>query len=146
MLAFLKKKTLKLKETTKTHKSRSIGINGVVIDLLKNLNQKCISGPVLSLDEMNCKDPSHLARTFYSDCMNAGVRPIKFHDLRHTFATQLVRNGGTIHEVANILGHTTTNMTERYAHFSDEHAAQAAQKVSFTPEESGAKIIPLRAV
>ena len=139
-------KTLKVKETTKTHKARSIGINDALLDLLKRLNRDCISGSVLKIEDLGCKDPSHLARTFYADCKGAGVRLIKFHDLRHTFATQLVRNGGTIHEAANILGHSTTNMTERYAHFGDEHAVQAARKVSFTAEETGAKIIPLRAV
>lgn len=40
------------------------------------------------------------------------------HLLRHTFATVYYENGGDIHNLMDILGHTTVNMTEKYMHLS----------------------------
>ena len=59
--------------------------------------------------------------------------------------TQLVRKSGDIHAVANVMGHKTATMTERYAHFGTDHAVQIAKMISFDAEDD-CKIIPLRAV
>jgi site-specific recombinase XerD len=41
---------------------------------------------------------------------------IRFHGLRHTFATRLVRAGADIITVQRLLGHAEISMTARYAH------------------------------
>jgi integrase len=41
---------------------------------------------------------------------------IVFHDLRHTFASNWVMNGGDLFKLQKILGHGTVQMTQRYAH------------------------------
>jgi site-specific recombinase XerD len=43
------------------------------------------------------------------------------HVLRHTFASHFVMNGGDILSLQKILGHSTINMTMRYAHLSSHH-------------------------
>ena len=48
----------------------------------------------------------------------SGVGEIRFHDLRHTCASTLVRNGRTLIEVGRLLGHSSTQMTERYSHLA----------------------------
>jgi len=55
---------------------------------------------------------------FLKDMKEAGVRKIRFHDLRHTFASHFVMNGGNIFELQAILGHSDIKMTQRYAHLS----------------------------
>ena len=52
-------------------------------------------------------------------------KPLAFHDLRHTFASQFVMNGGSIFDLQKILGHTDIKMTMRYSHFSPEHLQSA---------------------
>ncbi|MEI9979382.1 MAG: site-specific integrase [Edaphobacter sp.] len=55
----------------------------------------------------------------------AGInRHVRFHDLRHTFATLLVMNGTSLQLIANQLGHSGTRIAEKhYAHFSPSYVA-----------------------
>jgi integrase len=48
----------------------------------------------------------------------AGVRDVKWHALRHTFASLLAQAGVPLFTIQKFLGHSTVMMTERYAHFS----------------------------
>ena len=76
---------------------------------------------------------------------NGFVR-FRFHDLRHLFAVQYLRNGGSIYALQGILGHTSIQTTEMYlAHLTPEQQNEArlgeAQKLSqpqrsVTPEGS----------
>jgi integrase len=45
---------------------------------------------------------------------------IRFHDLRHTFASHWVMRGGDIFKLQKILGHQSVQMTMRYAHLAPE--------------------------
>ena len=45
----------------------------------------------------------------------AEIKDFRFHDLRHTFASWYMMNGGDLYELAKILGHSNIKMTERYA-------------------------------
>jgi len=53
----------------------------------------------------------------------AGIEDFRFHDLRHTFASWYMMNGGDLYALANILGHRNIKMTERYAKLGKEHIA-----------------------
>jgi integrase len=48
----------------------------------------------------------------------AGIEHVRFHDLRHTAASEMLRRGMMIRDVQYVLGHSTIRMTERYAHFA----------------------------
>jgi integrase len=48
----------------------------------------------------------------------AGIGECRFHDLRHTAASNLVRAGRSLFEVGTLLGHSSTNMTARYSHLA----------------------------
>lgn len=51
----------------------------------------------------------------------AVIEEFRFHDLRHTFASWYMMNGGDLYELAKILGHANIKMTERYAKLSRQH-------------------------
>ena len=56
-----------------------------------------------------------------------GLRPTRLHDLRHTYATELLRLGEPLHVVAHRLGHRDAMVTATiYAHVSDQQAETAS--------------------
>ena len=57
-----------------------------------------------------------------------GLRPIRFHDLRHTFATLALQNGVDIKTVSSMLGHYSAGFTlDTYAHVTTDAQLKAAQ-------------------
>ena len=63
------------------------------------------------------------------------TRHVRFHDLRHTFASHLVMKGVDLRTVANLMGHRDIKMTMRYAHLAPEHL-QAAVDILEVRSES----------
>jgi len=51
------------------------------------------------------------------------IKDFRFHDLRRTFPSWYMINGGDLYELAKILGHTNIEMTERYAKLEHQYIA-----------------------
>ena len=79
--------------------------------------------------------------SFKATLRMAGIEAFRFHDLRHTFASWYMMNGGDLYELAKILGHTNIRMTERYAKLAKKHISktgQTAQEMWRMMESKGA--------
>jgi integrase len=62
-------------------------------------------------------NPNNVQRSFYQLLAAAGVPRIRLHDLRHTHATWLLKDGQPVKVVSERLGHTKTSITlDTYAH------------------------------
>ena len=58
----------------------------------------------------------------------AGLPRIRFHDLRHTFATMALQNGVDVKTVSSMLGHYSAGFTlDTYAHVTTDAQLKAAQ-------------------
>jgi integrase len=66
----------------------------------------------------NPLDGSKVTRRFKDACRAAGVRPVRFHDLRHTFATRLAASGQPLRAIQEFLGHADAKTTQVYAHYA----------------------------
>jgi integrase len=61
-------------------------------------------------------DGSALYRRYLEIQKAAGVRALRFHDLRHTFGTQAIASGAHVNDVKEWMGHRHLSTTMRYVH------------------------------
>ena len=79
--------------------------------------------------------PTHLFRKLSEQ---AGLEPIRLHDLRHLHATELLRLGIPLHVVAHRLGHRDAMVTATiYAHVTDEQIETASERFAFAMNANG---------
>jgi integrase len=73
----------------------------------------------------------------------AGIAPCTIHDLRHTFASWYLQDGGTIEELSGLLGHSSILVTQRYAHLAPDRWSKIRERMSGKgPRGTGAPVSP----
>ncbi len=70
-----------------------------------------------------------IKKSFRLTVQKAGIRDFRFHDLRHTFASHLVMKGVSLYVVQRLLGHSTMDMTQRYAHLEPKQFKDAIDRL-----------------
>jgi integrase len=66
----------------------------------------------------------------------AGLKDVRIHDLRHTFASTAVAAGQGLPMIGRLLGHTQVQTTARYAHLAAEPVRNAADLVATSLRQS----------
>jgi integrase len=123
---------------TKSKKARRIPINSKLRKLL--LEQKLKSGgnenAFLNSEGNPYKRHDSMKGAFERACKRANISGLRFHDLRHTAATRMIESDVHIEKVSKILGHSTIQMTMRYAHPEDSLKEAVETLVNFTQDRS----------
>lgn len=70
---------------------------------------------------------TNIKKSFLAALKKCGIINFRFHDLRHTFASQLVMSGIDLNTVRELMGHRDIKMTLRYAHLSPDHKRKAVE-------------------
>jgi site-specific recombinase XerD len=68
---------------------------------------------------------ANVRRSFETAVRKSGIEDFRFHDLRHTFASNLVMEGVDIMTVKDLMGHKDLTMTLRYSHLAPNHKMRA---------------------
>jgi len=77
------------------------------------------------------KCPERISPTTWANaCKRSGVPWLRFHDLRHTWASWHAQAGTPLSVLQELGGWHSPQMVQRYAHLSPEHLAAAAEKVT----------------
>ena len=63
-------------------------------------------------------------------CKITGYSDLHFHDLRHTFCSNLILSGASLKEVKEMIGHSDIAMTDRYSHLTSEHKLHRQKKLA----------------
>jgi integrase len=59
----------------------------------------------------------------------AGLKDVRLHDLRHTYASTGVSGGASLSVIGALLGHNRAETTRRYAHLSDDPIREASERI-----------------
>lgn len=102
---------------TKNGERRDIPMNETV--------RAALNGIQRNGDHVFCHEDNKLRRSFDAVVKNSGIEDFRFHDLRHTFASNLVMEGVDIMAVKELLGHKKLDMTLRYAHLAPNYKTKA---------------------
>ncbi|MCP4632157.1 MAG: site-specific integrase [candidate division Zixibacteria bacterium] len=108
--------------------------------LNKTLEEHRLFVPQSEFDLVFCRDDgkplcphSLVKRKFFPTLTRAGLRRIRFHDLRHTYASLLIAQGENIKFIQNQLGHSSAMTTlDRYGHLMPNAHNEAAEKLDQT--------------
>jgi integrase len=133
-------KEARVKERTKTKKIRRVPINASLAEVLIELKNR---GTPFVAEGF---DYHHASRVLRQVAKAADVKPIRFHDLRHSFASNFVMRGGSIYKLQRLLGHSSIQMTERYSHLSPDHLADATAMLDFGTRQTRVVVSLSRAV
>lgn len=107
---------------SKSGKSREVPMIPALVNSFRNLPNK--KGKVFNI-KIEC-----LRKRFNKLLKAVGITNFRWHDLRHTMASQFVMNNGDLSTLRGILGHSSMNLTLRYAHLAPDHVRKEMQVIS----------------
>lgn len=65
-------------------------------------------------------DPSKVRKRFQAAAKRARLRPVRFHDMRHTFGTRMAAAGAPLRAIQEWMGHSDYRTTTLYAHYAPD--------------------------
>lgn len=116
-----------LLSTSKNGERREIPINATLRAQFEELALDNVDGHRFVFHEKDGKPYDSVKRSFKTACDDAKIADFHFHDLRHTFASQLVMAGVDLTTLKELLGHKDIKMTLRYAHLAPSHKLRAVE-------------------
>jgi len=111
---------------TKSGKNRVVPINDALLEVLRELKVRSRGGYVFGNPETG-QPFKNVRHSFENACRRAGIRDLRFHDLRHTFSCRMIQRGCDIETLRELLGHHSVTVTQRYIHTNLDRKRQAVE-------------------
>jgi len=119
-------------DSTKGRKAERVILNALAIEILEELQAYRVKGNPHVF-------PGHgpggrlvtPGRVYMTAKKKAGLnKKTRLHDLRHSFASNMLSCGASLYEVQKLLGHKDAAMTQRYAHLADSTLRERSESMS----------------
>lgn len=123
---------------SKSKRIRSVPLNDAALEVLGQLDTEG-KYDNLFINTRTKKPLVNIHKVWGRLREKAGLEWLRIHDLRHSYASFLVNSGRTLFEVQQILGHSDSKVTERYAHLSSKTLQDAANTASVIIQGAGSK-------
>mgnify|MGYP001140431076 FL=1 len=123
---------LKVSQPKTSNSVRTIPIPKQAVDLLIQEHEKHPDSPYMfpSPKTGTMYDPDSFRHTHEKILAAAGIEHIRFHDLRHTFATLSLQHGVDVKTLSNTLGHYSAGFTlDTYTHATQRMKREAAETI-----------------
>lgn len=114
---------------SKSKKVRSVPLNDSALDIINQLDTEG-DFDYLFINRITGKPYTNIHKYWGKLRSKIGMRSIRIHDMRHTYASLLANSGRTILEISRVLGHSSVKVSERYSHLSTATLQDAANSAS----------------
>jgi integrase len=115
--------------STKQKEDHEVPLAAPVRQLLSEIRQKQRGGAYVFRGNGDSGHVVAIKKAWARILKNAGIAGLRIHDLRHSFASQLVSGGASLPLIGALLGHSNPVTTHRYAHLFDDPQRAAVEKV-----------------
>jgi integrase len=125
-------------ETTTKGGARSLAIVPEALTLLQARREAHQGGKVAALrpsglvfpSKVTASKPVSLRTPWETALKRAGIDGFRWHDMRHSAAGFLAKDGASLVEIGAVLGHKSANTTKRYSHLAEEHTADLVRNMA----------------
>lgn len=114
-------------DRTKNSDRKALPLTPAVVEQLKRF--RAAAGSLVFASKHRPDQAMSFEPAWRKAMRDAGIRDFRFHDLRHSCASYLAKNGATLLEIADVLGHRQIGMTRRYSHLTTHHKASLVNRV-----------------
>lgn len=137
--------------TTKSGRRRSVPLHTAAVEALESRmrwrNRHCPKSPWVFCNKKGDR-VKDMKKSFAAALRDAGIKNFRQHDQRHTTASWMVMSGTELMKVRDMLGHSSVEQTQRYAHLHPDALREAVDNlvparnghVAFVPKEKSADL------
>jgi integrase len=114
--------------TSKNGKPRMLHLADNALALVSAVHSRAKQKQVyLFISPHDITRPNDFRTAWRTAIRTAQIEDFKFHDLRHSAASFFAGNGAGLHQIAEILGHGSLNVTRRYTHLLESQTAKVVE-------------------
>ena len=113
----------------KSGEGRNVALNNDALAALQRVRRRFDSAYVF-IGKQRGTHRTDVPKSWEEFLKQAGISNFTWHDLRHTFGSRLAMAGVDLYTISKRMGHADIKMTQRYAHLSLGHLADAVNRLS----------------
>ena len=121
----------------KNKKERAIPLHEQILSVLEQTRRLYLPSDYLLSGTSTPVEPRRMSSRFKRILKECGLRDIRFHVLRHTFATYSLESGMRTKVLSELMGHSSVKITmDRYVHLSNEFKEAQMNNLQYTDSTS----------